>query len=114
MIAEALQEVLQVLGEQFGTTGVALWAILVKQQVVNGIATITATVVVGAVTLGALIVEYNSKHPAWGDAESMSAWVAFFGSITFVILMGVTIFSGIPHLLNPEYYALTELKGLLP
>lgn len=88
-----------------------VWAILIKQQIIEGIISMMACVILlpASVTLIWLTI----KKWDWiykKDWEIGSTFIA--GVVTLGALIALTVFlaKGFPRLINPEYYALMALK----
>ena len=90
-----------------------VWAVLVKQQIIEGIMGILGWV------FSAFVPSFGCycflKKPAWvidesGDSIIGVICVVVGGAIFFVFSL-VSLFLFIPQLLNPQYYALMNLIG---
>ena len=107
-VATEIQEVLDVLAARFGATGEHLWSVLVRQQLIEGWM-IFGSLLVALVAVSVTIPLANNQGwdkdgPGW---DVVAAICGLWFIVSFVVF-GTT---GIPHLLNPEFYA---LKILLP
>ena len=84
------------------------YPILVKQQVLIGT---LVTIFTSIFLIGLLIAFTKGLSLAKKDDD----WIPFpiFSSVFFFIALALFIFHGLPHLINPEYYALKEILSLL-
>lgn len=107
---------LRPLAEKLGEGAEHLWAILIKQMVIRGVVSIVVGVLL--VTLAAVVVpkavrswkEANSKRASYWTADMyMAFWVGLFATIAGVIGGIHALTYGIPHLINPAFYALHEI-----
>ena len=60
--SKELQEVLKVLADQFGMTVNHIWEILVKQQMIDSITTISIIAIVGIICILSVIVLYGIQE----------------------------------------------------
>jgi Mg/Co/Ni transporter MgtE len=81
-----------------------VWEVLVRQQYVEAIILLVATLIACVVAFFVFRAEHAGN--AKGDWEP-GVWV--FISVLAVSLFAGLLFGGIPRLLNPEYYAIMEL-----
>jgi drug/metabolite transporter (DMT)-like permease len=91
------------LSVRFGATGVHLWEVLVKQQLVVGMSAAVGTALLWA-TFAFCLQRYQNDNydEAYGAAAIVLGVVGIFAAFFFFI-------EGIPRLINPEYYALMAL-----
>lgn len=90
----------------------AVWAILVKQQIIWGILTIIGFILsIGVSIIGIYILK---KRPEWALDDSnfniAGGVITAIGGCLTVVLFIILIAEGIPQLINPEYFAMMDLK----
>jgi cytochrome c biogenesis protein CcdA len=118
-VSKELQEVLQVLANQFGTTIAHVWKILVRQQVVESWTMAIVIVLLGITTFlffkGYLKIKAQNviyKNDDTMGAESMLAACVFFG-ILAVLTPCFAISSIVTGFVNPEYGAMMDILSKL-
>jgi len=113
MIQEQLQQEILTridkLAEKLGVTAEYLWPHLVRYEVASGISTIVASVVVTALTI--LVWWGFSKTDCDSCFEFVTGACGIILSVTAIILIVVTLTTGIPSIIVPEAAA---FKALLP
>jgi len=116
---QELTQLLRELAAQLGTTTEYLWAVLIKQALLEGL----KSFVFVAVTVGVLL----SIKPAWGrlkwddygeleDKQNSSLTWAIVASVAGLFMSIGLIFAiqtAIDALMNPEYWALKEILYLI-
>lgn len=107
MNAENMNEILDALALRFGTTGVYLWGVLVRQQVVMGVMVTLSAMLFFIICMWALMAEARRKTP-WYDFTGPSITAVISGVLGLGFLISALTY-GIPAMLNPEYYALMDL-----
>jgi len=111
LTAEILKR-LDVLSEKLGTTATHLWAVLVKQAYITGIADSVAAgfmlflVVVGYKLLKAGWVAAVKDH--WDDFP-VRVIAGVLLVVVCAVLFGCSVYSAVLELGNPEYFALHEI-----
>lgn len=102
---------LDALADKLGTTGAYLWQVLVKQGIVTGV----QDCLIGLTWLIFWIVALKlGKHLRESGTENQDAgWVLTIGCNGMWIVIGIYLYSGIAELLNPEYFALTQILQTL-
>lgn len=87
-----------------------IWGILIKQQIIAGWATVVGTTLCFLLFLCFGLMSFKATG---GQNEAILGIAlggfAIFG-IFFIIFVFFTVGTGIPRILNPEYYALMDLK----
>jgi hypothetical protein len=104
---------LQSLAQAAKTTGEHLYGILVRQQMVDGIASIIAWTcyLISMFFIGKFIVGFTSKkHKKYENGE---IWLYAFVIYILVLFFGFALFSSLQgsleQILNPEYFAIKFL-----
>lgn len=109
-IPKMIEATLSVLAEKFGSTGVHLWNVIIKQQSIDGWISVIE-VVVGFTLIFAVIIPW-AKAIISHNWDSI-AWVSL-GIIT--LLLGIFILYNIENAIkkfsNPEYTALESVTGM--
>ncbi len=105
MNADNIGEILDALALRFGTTGVYLWEVLVRQQIIEAV---MASVFLGIVTIAWPIwlfvgwrFDLDIDDFEWGAPAVILA----FTSVVAVLVA----YHDIPGLWNPEFYALRDI-----
>ena len=90
-----------------------VWGIYVRQQIIEGI-----MMIVGfcfsfiPILFGWHLVK---TEPAWcidNDGDNIPGWgLLVIGSLLCAILFAMVFLAGIPHLLNPGYFAIKAIRG---
>jgi hypothetical protein len=110
------------LAEKLGTTVDQLWLVLIKQARVEVITSLASIVLVWMILIAAFVVLYkNTKtppateenkypEPKWSDEWSFIPW-CFWGVFTVIAAFYSVdeITNSITTLMNPEYWALTQI-----
>jgi|SRR5581483_6776945 len=110
---KAIQQALQPVADKIGQGAQYGWAIVVKQQYIEGVTSlITFALWLVVLTIaGGFLFRGLTKYDWERDAGGKYAVYFIAGGITFVIVfLGIIIADpftwGLKHLLNPDYYAL--------
>lgn len=111
-IADQVKEVIGAISEKLGIATGMLWPILVKQQVICGWQFIIASLILVLLVIFLSILIWKMIKKENEEYER----IAEFGSIPY-FLIPILIFtisvpllmSGIGHIINPEYYAITDI-----
>ncbi len=112
-MVEQLEGVLDALATRFGATGEYLWEILVRQQIVEGIIGICATVVFVVVVSILGFLQWHHDEDFGYDPFPYTVPLSI--CIILLTIFGLTMMLvGIPQLLNPEYYALKAILPMMP
>lgn len=111
-MAQQVSAILDELAKRFGATAEHLWAVVVRQQVVEGVLYaffgLLGTVVVTALIVWAVKVARRE----WTDDDAMSiGLMAMMGMFPLTALAGTIalLISGILRITAPEYYALQAI-----
>ena len=118
--SKELQGILKVLADQFGTTVNHLWNVLVKQQMIDSITTISIIAIVGIICILSVIVFiwYTRKYAnELVDGCESVLWIPATISGTIAIVTGILFVTAIPvcftdivtGFINPEYGALMDI-----
>ena len=115
--AESTQLILNYLdkiSQQLGATGERLWPILIKQQYVNAVEPFVLLAITGLL----LFFSFRYVGSNWNGIHKQNAENAW---IIVLIVLGIATtislcmcLDGICHFINPEYYALKLLMGMVP
>lgn len=107
MNAQNINQILDALAQRFGTTAAHLWAVLIRQVYVVGIADAVVEVVLLAICVGAVLVwralASNGDYEGFGMVAAPG--VAALAAVFFVIGIFASI-NDWASMLNPEYGAL--------
>ncbi len=113
-MSEKLENALMELAAQLGTTVEHLWGVLVRQAQVEGVLAVLTLTAIGAVGYGL----YRLTKKYWcktgqGETEVLlvGAWV--LGVIFAAIPAAFAVHTLATSLVNPEYWALQRILGLL-
>ena len=112
MNAQNISEILDALAARFGTTGVHLWEVLVRQQYVEaiwGLGFIAMTIVL--IWLWVHWIRKCMKDKEYYMEEEEVFLYSVLGVVLFIlaIVSIVELFTTTPGFFNPEFYALQEL-----
>ena len=110
---------LDAIASQIGVKIEILWPILVKQAYVKGVEQIIDGFLcaLAAFFLARLLTKWKSPKEDYGFASADIGLFKTFGWVAVVILsfFSLNVTGGVSHLLNPDYYAILNLKEwLLP
>lgn len=116
VVAKNVADVLDVLAARFGSTAEHLWAVLVKQSVVDAWQTAIGALFVLGVVIG-LVLTYR-----WAGRRPLKEWAlsADRGAVRVLCTVGALIGGGVffglssgivGRLINPEFYALQYVLG---
>lgn len=112
-IPEVVDQTLQVLADRFGTTGIHLWGILVRQVYVNAVTAMSVFLLVSA----GVALTGRQAVASWRDpiGASASGFYAVVGILLALAWLGVLVWvlATIPLVINPEYSALTTILDAL-
>jgi hypothetical protein len=97
-------EVIQQLADALSVPAEHVYKVLVRQQVITGVSLIIGTFVFIIVFI--LLFRYGNKTDWEYDAVAVSCILI---GLLLSVLISVTIFGGIPKLLNPEYGAIKDI-----
>lgn len=105
-VPQTIEKTLSVLSEKFGTTIQHLWAVLVRQAVIEGIFNLVVVIVL----LGTI--PFMVRWAKWLiKEEADSQWIGWcIVALIQFIFLACSAYAAL-SLLNPEYYA---LKQILP
>jgi hypothetical protein len=108
-----VEAVLDVLAERFGTTIEMLWAVLIKQAIVQSYVALGFVGMCVLLIVGALILwNYALKNPEKVDelegVGTALTVVAFFGFLLLPFIMAYAF----QRLLNPEFFALKMIMEM--
>lgn len=81
-----------------------VWAVLVKQAVIEGYSLLAAVGFTALMTAIGTFTWYASD-----ERNEVAAVVAIVGLFAFVLFTAIFIGEGLPRILNPEYYAIMSL-----
>ena len=111
MNAQNIGEILDALAARFGTTGIHLWEVLVRQQYIEAIWGLMFMAITGV--FGFIWMNWLKRR---GDTAAADEGIELFGMIVggiilfiFVIASVVELLTVVPGFFNPEFYALKEL-----
>lgn len=96
--------------------GEYLWPVLVKQQSIEGISLCLGAVVTLLVSIVLLSFGWHFHKIKENSRDETEMPFIIFGCILGIfalVLTGASIGVGIPHILNPEYYALQDLVRMV-
>ena len=94
--------------------GQYFWPILVKQQVVVGIAICVGTMLTTIISTTLLLIGWSIYKKDRGNDGQIPFFIIGSVLVIFaIILFGVAVGVGIPQILNPEYYAFQDLIGMV-
>lgn len=113
-VPEQVGAVLQELAQKLGVAAEALWGVILRQQTVSGWL-YTSAAVVSLLVLAFALYGF-SRYVAGmedGDKFTDAASTCFFVSLFSLIGVGAFGFFGLRLLLNPAFYALNYILGLL-
>ena len=117
LLQSVSKQVGEALTKGFEVAGVViahLYSVLIRQEIVMGLmwSSLGALLLISAlVTVKIIKKVYNSKLDAW---DKNSAIIICSLIILWLVLSGITLITTwLPHLLNPEYYALQNAVTLL-
>jgi hypothetical protein len=125
-IPEVLGKVIDTLAQKFGSTGEALWAILVKQQFVYAFQYFITAIVFGGAVLIWWYYIYDKMCKKFvevdeDDKEEVVLTITGAGMFVSAIFLGISFYSlywGVAYLVNPQYFAIQDLmemvKGATP
>lgn len=115
---EALAKILTTLADKFGTTVDHLYAIMIKQALIDGIECILAIVIfaiaftISAIRLNKIVKESNANKARqgweWDDSPCL-AFITVFLGVLFTVFLIFGGLNAINAFFNPEYYALKEI-----
>ena len=97
-------EAIQQLADALSVPAEHVYKVLVRQQVITGVSLIIGTFVFIIVFI--LLFRYGNKTDWEYDAVAVSCILI---GLLLSVLISVTIFGGIPKLLNPEYGAIKDI-----
>ena len=118
--SKELQGILKVLADQFGTTVNHLWNVLVKQQMIDSITTISIIAIVGIICILSAIVfiwytrKYANELVNSGESvlwipATISGTIAIVTGILFVIAIPIYFGDIATGFINPDYGALMDI-----
>jgi hypothetical protein len=120
-IPEVLSKVIDTLAQKFGSTGEALWAILVKQQFVYAFQYFITAVVFGGAILIWWYYVYDKMCKKFvevdpEDKDAVVGTITGFGmafTLIFLIVSFYSLYWGVAYLVNPQYFAIQDLMAMV-
>lgn len=113
MNAENVQEILDVLAAQFGTTAEHLWGVMLRQAYIG--AAVDLVFAAGAVLLIRALIRAGVKQSDKNlYDQSYPPFVAYAVALVVGLVAVVEVWSSVGYAANPEYFALKTVLELLP
>ena len=113
MNAQNINEILDALAARFGTTGVHLWEVLVRQQIIEGVYAIGWLIGAGIFSYlyYKLLKYFHSQDGTYWDDWQVGTSCGLGVILGIIIIVAIAMTYDMLGLINPEFYA---LKVLLP
>jgi len=107
-IPKAVEQVIEVLAQKFGSTSTELWQIILRQQLVEAKADLVLGIfcVIG-ILIGIWIIRWSIR-----ERNDWSIWVAIL-TITLLILGIVAFYFSYMEFANPEYQAIESIFQMI-
>ena len=110
-MTDQISALLDALGTRFGATGVHLWEVLVRQQIIEGVYALGWFLGAGVgsyLYYKLLKYFYNQEGTYWDDWQ-VGTSVGLGICLLIIVIIGLVMTYDILGLINPEFYALKEL-----
>lgn len=113
-----ITNLLEELAKKLGTTVEHLWSILVKQSTINGFVGCLRIIIIICLSILCYIFGQYTNEQIISREWDIEAWFlvgfCFLVCLTFFLIEMHMLPTTIACFINPEYFAMSEIKGMLP
>jgi len=107
-VTEKVENAIAILADQLGMASDHFYPIIVQQQLIEGWIYVGICVPLFFIGLVLFAIGLGGKDRGTEDGN----WAVFIG-LVFYVIAGIVCASNLAQIINPEYYALMEIKSFI-